>query len=133
MTRPGTALLGGGLLADTIGTTLAGAGPVHRLDSAEPIPDGCRAVVLSSDAWDVLAETAIRAACARRGLPWLPVRVELGRVLIGPVESAGTPGCVQCGQSRQRLARRYPDGADAVHERYGPLLRRRGSALLTNL
>src|SRR2546423_2751247 len=133
MTRPCPARLGGGVLADRIGAPLARAGPVYGLDSAESTPDGCRVVVLSSDAWDIVGESGIRAACASRGLPWQPVRAELGRVLIGPVEPVGTPGCVQCGQSRRRLARRYPDGADAVHERYGPVLRSRGSALLTNL
>jgi ribosomal protein S12 methylthiotransferase accessory factor len=58
--------------------------------------------------------------------PWLPVRVELGQAVIGPLVRPGIPGCPSCMDGRRRAAR--PDGAvrAAVLDTYGG-----GSALLT--
>ncbi|MEU6997257.1 TOMM precursor leader peptide-binding protein [Nonomuraea sp. NPDC046570] len=38
------------------------------------------------------------------GLPWLPVRVELGTAFIGPATLPGTPGCPDCVASRRDKA-----------------------------
>jgi ribosomal protein S12 methylthiotransferase accessory factor len=125
------ALLGDGLLADAI----SGAAGVHRIDPADPsrIPLDGSIVVTASDAWDLRAYPAIRKACADRGMPWLPVRTELGRVVIGPVELPGAPGCVSCAELRRRLARPDAHAHDQVWKRHEASLVQRPSSWLTGL
>src|SRR6266702_6486412 len=127
MTETAMALLGKGLLADAIARTVAGGGQPYRADPADlyAIPDDCRAVITSDDGWDMDRYPQVRKVCADRELPWLPVRTELGRVVIGPIELPGRPGCVECAELRRRLARRDPQGYDAVWKRHSEVLRRR--------
>jgi ribosomal protein S12 methylthiotransferase accessory factor len=128
------------LLAHAIGRRLAECRPLVRLDRMDPAASfagaplgGCSAVVAASDAWDSSHHAALRKACAERALPWLPVRTELGTVVIGPFEQTGTPGCAECAELRRRLARRYPRGHDAVWSQHGTALRGHPSALLTHV
>ena len=115
----GVTVLGHGLLADAIART--GSGP------ADPL------VVVATDSWAVDGYLDVRKTCREQGVPWLPVRAELGRVVIGPIEVAGQAGCVECAQARRRRARRHPEGFDAVHTRHMEAITRRPSELLTVL
>jgi ribosomal protein S12 methylthiotransferase accessory factor len=127
----GVVLLGKGLLADAIARTFADREPVRG--EAGAVTAGCRLVVIAHDGWDVPARHEVRQACREAATPWLPVRVELGHVVVGPVEAPDTPGCVDCADSRRGLARQHPDGYDAVWKRHGHNLRQRPSSLLTRL
>jgi ribosomal protein S12 methylthiotransferase accessory factor len=129
------ALAGHGLLADAVGRKLARGGAPHRLDHAEPfaVPAGCRMVVTADDGWDTRARPAERDPIRDARVPWLPVRAELGRVVVGPVELPGVPGCVTCAETRRRLARKHPQGFDAVWHAHGAALRDQPSPLLTAL
>jgi ribosomal protein S12 methylthiotransferase accessory factor len=126
------ALLGHGLLADAIARIDSGS---YRVDPAEPstAAASCQVVVVASDSWDFSAYPAVREACRGQGVPWLPVRAELGRVVIGPVEVADRPGCVQCAEARRQRAREYPQGYDAVHARHAEAIALRPTDLLTVL
>lgn len=141
--RPVTALLGHGLIADAIARVLGGTGRPHsaaqaaqvaqavRADLAT-IPADCQAVVISADGWDTSDYPGLREICLDRELPWLPVRAELGHVVIGPLEVANVPGCVRCAQLRRRRARRHPQGYAAVKASHAEPIRR-PSELLTSL
>jgi ribosomal protein S12 methylthiotransferase accessory factor len=133
--RPATALLGHGLLADAIARALGGTGGPHSVARADlsTIPAGCQAVVISADGWDTGDYSGLRGACLNRELPWLPVRAELGHVVIGPLEVVNVPGCVQCARLRRRRARGHPRGYAAVKRSHAELMRRRPSELLTSL
>jgi ribosomal protein S12 methylthiotransferase accessory factor len=128
----GVALFGEGLLADAIAGSFAGVHRVGRVDPAA-IPEDRRIVVASSDRWDTRDHPALRKAGIDRGLAWLPVRTELGRVVIGPVERAGWIGCAECAELRRARARSHPQGHAAVWERHGPTIAEQPSSLLTGL
>ena len=128
-------LCGEGLLHDAIVEELATRATVSTgaaLDLLEFSPD-CSALVVASDGWDTTTYPQIREACGYRGLPWLPVRAELGRVVIGPLERVGVPGCVSCLELRRRRARLNPNDHAGVWRQHQPELARRASSWLTGL
>lgn len=119
------------MLADAI----ARADPTMcRVAAADPptVPTS-GPVVVATDCWDTRNHPAVRQACRERQLTWLPVRTELGRVVVGPIEFAQQPGCVLCAESRRERARRYPEGFAAVLARHAEALAQRPSELLTVL
>jgi ribosomal protein S12 methylthiotransferase accessory factor len=89
--------------------------------------------VVVTEAWDSSAYPRARHACAEAGLPWLPVRAELGTVVIGPLEQAGTPGCVECWQIRRRRVRQGSEEIEAVWQRHSSALATRPSSWLAGL
>src|SRR5512139_1418900 len=119
-------ILGSGLLADAI------AHAMKAEDSGLHTGQGAP-VLVAGDGWDTRSYPAVRRFCADQGVPWLPIRTELCRVVIGPVELPGGEGCVDCAESRRRSARRFPRHHDAVLERHGTLLAERSSTWLTGL
>lgn len=159
---PRCAVLGDGLLATAVANALGGDGR-SRVETGPPVAattngpapaaadglasaaadgrapaaaDGraaARVVVLASDGWDLAGRHAARELGARRRVPWLPVRTELGRLVIGPAELPGVPGCVDCAQARRRRARDDASGHDAVVRRHGDTLAARPSSWLTCL
>lgn len=94
MAEPLLGVVGRGLLADAIR---------ERLGKAA-------VVIVASDGWDTDGYPAVRAS----GASWLPVRTELGRVVLGPLEVPGEAGCVACAAYRRRLARDHLDAYDAL-------------------
>jgi len=125
-----TTVLGEGLLAGAI----TGNGEPRRA-SATTLPEMLHdrsVVVVASDGWDTRPYSVVRKVCAGQGVPWLPVRTELGRAVIGPVELPGYAGCATCAELRRRLARRHPQGHDAVWHRHESALADRPSSWLTN-
>ncbi|MFC5826352.1 TOMM precursor leader peptide-binding protein [Nonomuraea insulae] len=70
---------------------------------AGPLPAALSAQVAAADALVVAADEAGGPfeASRARGLPWLPVRVDAGDVLIGPAVHAGEPGCPTCVERRR--------------------------------
>src|SRR2546430_10937948 len=67
-------------------------------------PGSCALVLAVGDGWGS-DHAALDAACRAAGTPWLPVRVEPGVVVIGPLVRPGVPGCASCAQARRRAAR----------------------------
>src|SRR5262245_11525958 len=124
-----TGLLGEGLLADTI----ARAHGCERLADPCSITAAHRLVIAATDAWDTTGHPAVRKACADQDVPWLPVRAELGRVVIGPVEPPHSEGCADCADTRRRGAHLHQPGHDAVWRRHDATLRQRPSSWLTRL
>ncbi|SCL44838.1 ribosomal protein S12 methylthiotransferase accessory factor [Micromonospora citrea] len=127
-------LLGTGLLADAIAEGVNR--PVGVITTAGPIGTGAAVetvIVTATDAWDLDEHAAAMGARADRRLSWLPVRAELGRVLIGPLEWAGEPGCVDCLERRRRRNRLHSRAHDAVIADNSAALRTRPSAWLTGL
>ncbi|MEV4813553.1 TOMM precursor leader peptide-binding protein [Micromonospora avicenniae] len=128
-------LFGSGILADAI------ARVARRSEDATPTaePVGSTSVnsdtviVTATDAWSLSEHAAVRAADNSEKLSWLPVRTELGRVVIGPLERTGEPGCVDCAERRRRRNRLHSRAHDTVLADNLPTLGRRASALLTGL
>jgi ribosomal protein S12 methylthiotransferase accessory factor len=117
-----TTVIGHGLLAESIDAAVDGA------------PGGTGAVIVAAaDGWDTRAYPEVRREARERGVPWLPVRAELGRVVVGPAELPGAPGCVRCAEFRRGLARRHPAGHDAVLRAHTDVLADRPSSWLTGL
>lgn len=118
--RPAIALLGHGLLRDAIADALADAYVV----GSEPDP-AAAAVVVAADNWEAVA--------CQHDRPWLPVRTELGHVVVGPFTVPGQPGCTRCFDARRRRARTNTNEWDAIWHQHGPALGKRTSSWLTTL
>lgn len=82
-------------------------------------------VVAASDAWEPPERVP--------GSVWLPVRVELGRAVVGPVERPETPGCGECLRLRTSRARRTQPKIDAVLAAHGDGIVTQPSTWLTGL
>ncbi|RLK59471.1 TOMM precursor leader peptide-binding protein [Actinokineospora cianjurensis] len=123
------AILGNGLLANA----LIKRPGVHQATSVAEVDAGCRMIVVATDGWDDSAYHSVRAVAARFGRPWLPVRTELGRIVIGPVEQPGVPGCGICVERRRAQISATNDGVEAVHRAHGTVLATRSSSWLTTL
>jgi ribosomal protein S12 methylthiotransferase accessory factor len=87
---------------------------------------------VAADEWDASPYPRARQACAQAGLPWVPLRAELGTVVVGPLERPGTPGCVTCLHTRRRHAKLRPDDDD-VRTRHAPVLAKTASSWLAGL
>lgn len=134
-------LIGAGVLADAIEAALCvhaktrrfpAAADAARAGEADPAALG-DAVVLATDGWDAGGHPLVRRTCGALDIPWIPVRAELGVVVIGPAETAGRPGCAACAERRRGLARANPEGFDAVWRRHGEALSSRPSPRLGGL
>jgi ribosomal protein S12 methylthiotransferase accessory factor len=124
------ALLGTGVLCDAVAGALA---PLGACVCSEGLVGDAEVALVVTDSWTTAHYPSIRATCAERGIPWLPVRAELGRVVIGPVELAGVPGCARCFEMRRGRARADAKAYAAVLERHRRALERRPSSWLTAL
>jgi ribosomal protein S12 methylthiotransferase accessory factor len=135
LTRPRFALVGTGLLADAVAGALAGHGRAERVGDADlaSLDASYTLLVTATDEWDTSGYPGLRQACATAGLPWLPVRAELGSVVVGPLERPGVPGCVDCLHTRRGRARLDPGGGDAVWQRHAPVLAKTPSSWLIGL
>jgi ribosomal protein S12 methylthiotransferase accessory factor len=111
-------VVGGGMLGDAV---------AHALGRTSDL------VVAASDAWNTTAHADARDLAAARGVPWLPVRTELGVVVIGPLERPGVPGCVRCADLRRRRAREEECWLDPIRHRQSARLDREPSPMLTRL
>ncbi|MEU7003530.1 TOMM precursor leader peptide-binding protein [Nonomuraea sp. NPDC046570] len=81
---PPAGLLGSGRLRDALAVALPSV-----------VPQGDALVVAADDAGGDYREARAR------GLPWLPVRVEEGWVLVGPAVHPAEPGCATCAARRR--------------------------------
>ena len=110
---------GSGMLRDAIATGL---------------DDGVGAlVVVATDSWDTSSYPTIRQTCREQGVPWLPVRAELGRVVIGPVELPDATGCGTCFELRRGRSRPNAEEHRLVFEQHAARLTRQPSSWLTVL
>ncbi|MDF5756349.1 TOMM precursor leader peptide-binding protein [Spongiactinospora sp. TRM90649] len=89
--HPSIAVLGEGKLADAVSDWLAGHAEVVRPGDGHHEGD-LTTVVIASDRTPPVSR-------------WLPVRVELGTVVIGPIVVRGRPGCPTCLRLRSAKAR----------------------------
>lgn len=94
--------------------------------------DGRRLLVTASDGWDCRAYDRVQALCVAHRVSWLPVRTELGQVIIGPCYSPGAAGCVTCAEQRRSMADDQFAVRQSVRERY-PRLADQPSHWLTAL
>ena len=97
------AIIGEGLLADTVYKRLSGLVIVRRKDFSEDIPTVDLVLVLQEEdnsSYYFEAEQMLRP----RGIPWLRAYVSLGEGIIGPLIVPGTTGCFQCAETRLSLA-----------------------------
>ncbi|MGR6919251.1 TOMM precursor leader peptide-binding protein [[Actinomadura] parvosata] len=95
--------------------------------------EGATAVVAASDGWDLTPVPRARELASSLGCWLIPVRTELGRIVIGPAERQGLPGCAECGELRRSLARDDAAAYDAVRRQHGPTLAARPAPGLTAL
>ena len=103
------AVIGSGLLCAAVEQNLAAHGDVLRFPSAD-----ASVLVVASDSWD----TSSYELAHRTGKPWLPVRAELGHVVIGPTTVADSPGCHWCAHVRRTGNRAGDTGFDAWWEQH---------------
>jgi len=97
------AVIGEGILADTVCKHLSGLTLVRRKDFSEDIPTVDLVLVLQEEdnsSYYFEAEQIMRP----RGIPWLCAYVSLGEGIIGPLNVPGRTGCFQCAEERLSLA-----------------------------
>jgi ribosomal protein S12 methylthiotransferase accessory factor len=126
------AVLGSGLLGATIARMLASTYDVDAIP-APPAGEGCAALVMAADAPGSQLYATARRYAARHRMPWLPVYVEPGWVILGPAILPDRPGCPTCAQRRRRGNRANAQGREELWQVYGTELAGRVSALLTPL
>jgi ribosomal protein S12 methylthiotransferase accessory factor len=129
--RPVVCVTGSGLLHAAITTRLA------RNDlagQAVPSRRGRRPLVVAvSDTWQVQRHSGPAGGTAVPAVSWLPVRTELGRVLIGPAELPGEPGCLRCHDGRRKRLPAEGRQFDPTFEAHAGALATAPSAWLTGL
>ncbi|MFD5394217.1 TOMM precursor leader peptide-binding protein [Streptomyces sp. NPDC127097] len=114
------AVVGKGVLASTIRAALA------RTNRLVPEEDpACAAVVTAEDGWLTATEPP------RPDVPWLPVRVELGLLVVGPTTVPGRAGCARCARTRRQRALGRDSPRAALLARHGRRLADRASPVLT--
>ncbi|MBT2207840.1 TOMM precursor leader peptide-binding protein [Actinomadura sp. NEAU-AAG7] len=119
---PDVLLLGAGTLADAVAR-----------DTRVTGPGGASVVVSAADTWSTADHPRARSLSRERNIPWIPVRAELGRVVIGPFERPGEPGCADCAEQRRRANRLHSRAHDTVLADHRDELGGRPSAWLTGL
>src|SRR3954470_14271593 len=102
-TRP-VGIVGAGRLAQAVADRLGTDARGEDLGRFEDLG----AVVVVPDGLDLGDHAAVRERCATAGIPWLPVRIEFGRAIVGPAERAGVAGCVACAEVRAAAAQPDP-------------------------
>ncbi|MEO3792260.1 TOMM precursor leader peptide-binding protein [Nonomuraea sp. B10E15] len=133
---PDIALVGSGLIHDAAAVRLSESWNVIRPSISDPrcaAASGAVMFIAVSDAWGTRHQEPAREACRAAGLPWLPVRTELGRAVVGPVERQGAAGCQACCDFRRGRGSRAAVGDRAMRERHAPVLSRTPSPWLTGL
>ncbi|MDA2812300.1 TOMM precursor leader peptide-binding protein [Nocardiopsis sp. RSe5-2] len=118
---PGVRVEGTGLLAAAV------TGAVREPVAAEP-PE---LAVSVSDCWR--DDEELRRWARDHAVPWLPVRTELGTVVVGPLERPGAGGCLRCAQERRHRASPDPEGTLAAFTAHRDTLAATPSTLLTPL
>lgn len=132
------AIVGHGLLATSIGAALDTRVCADDLADRAELADlfggaaGGRLLVTASDGWDCRAHERVQELCTAANAAWLPVRTELGRVVIGPCYRPGAAGCVTCAELRRSLADDHFPVRQSVLQRYERLVDQ-PSAWLTDL
>lgn len=121
-TKPEVTLLGDGRLLDAIAAAVAGQARVTSIDDATDAGPVRGVLVAATDGWHTRSHSRARDLARADGVPWLPVRTELRRAIIGPLEHPRTRGCVDCAEERRRRAHPYPDGYLAVREEHADAL-----------
>ena len=123
---------------------LVGSGRVHAA-IASALPGRCRAIgadaatdagsaaviVAATDADDPRGLRRLQRVAADRGIPFLPVRVERDRVLVGPAAHPAEPGCPTCAMRRRRGNRDDAPARAALLREHGPALAATPSILVT--
>ncbi len=128
------ALLGSGLLHAALATSLGGRCRFVTVDDlAEDTSGAAAALVVASNADDTRPYPALQRYAAQRGMPWLPVRVEAGWVLVGPAVLPPDPGCPTCVARRRRGNRSDSEARGILHRHYGADIADTPSVLVTPL
>jgi ribosomal protein S12 methylthiotransferase accessory factor len=93
-------------------------------------PRGDPMLITVSDGWDCRGFDRFQELCAAHLVSWLPIRTELGRAVIGPMQAPGDTGCAQCGERRRGVADKNSVARDLLRRKY-PQLADQPSPLLT--
>ncbi|MBF9133694.1 TOMM precursor leader peptide-binding protein [Plantactinospora sp. S1510] len=130
-----TVLVGTGRLARAVADGLGE--PALLVDDPEELAghpgDDWTALVSVADHPDTSARSGLLKQAVLRGLPWLPVRVDSGWVLLGPAVRPGVGGCPTCAARRRADNRADTAGRRALRERYGAEVADRPTPLLGRL
>jgi len=117
------ALLGSGMLHAAVATSLSERARLivveDLTDDLSSAADGCGALVVASDADDTRPYSVVQRYAEQRHIPWLPVRVETGLVLVGPTVLPSEPGCPTCAERRRRANRLDGQAREILHHHYG--------------
>lgn len=131
------AVVGSGLLHAALSTSL---GVRCRLVAVEDLAEdtsgamgGYAAMVVLSDTEDPRPYPALRRYATQRGMPWLPVGVEGGWVLVGPAVWPPDPGCPTCVRRRRRGNRADGTAREILRRHYGTEIAAEPSVLVTPL
>lgn len=100
------AVIGAGLLADTMCKHLAGIQVVRRPDFSEVLPPAELVLVLGGNA---SVHQAAEEILQPLGIPWLSCYASKGEGVVGPLVRPGKPGCSQCAETRLLRAGRDRD------------------------
>ncbi|MGW9042896.1 TOMM precursor leader peptide-binding protein [Streptomyces lydicus] len=119
-TAPVAAVVGEGVLASALRAALS---RTHRLVAEEDA--ACEVVVTAEDGWGTAVEPP------RPDARWLPVRVELGLLVAGPMTVPGRAGCARCARTRRRRALGPDSPRAALLQQHGERLADRASPVLT--
>jgi ribosomal protein S12 methylthiotransferase accessory factor len=119
LTEGPVAVIGSGCLFEALAETLPAPRDVVCLPTLD-VADlaDCAALIVVSDGWDTSSYQAVHRAAAQERLPWLPIRAELGHVVIGPTTVPGSPGCHWCAQSRRTTVRDRDTAFETWWERH---------------
>jgi ribosomal protein S12 methylthiotransferase accessory factor len=128
-------LVGAGLLHGAIAAILHGRCRTVAPDAItdDTVADAVAATVLVAvtDADDPRGHHRLHRVAVERGTPFLPVRVERDRVLMGPSAHPGKPGCPTCAMRRRRGNRDDAPARAALLREHGPALAGTPSPLVT--
>ena len=109
-------LIGSGLLREATAAALQ-ATMLRPTTPASGHATTAGAIVVLSDADDTRDHARAERRAAAIAVPWLAVRVEAGRILIGPARLPDRPGCPVCAELRRAGNRPGARELQAVRER----------------
>jgi bacteriocin biosynthesis cyclodehydratase domain-containing protein len=80
--------------------------------------DGVAAMVLASDGMSLGGVDVVNEVALERGIPWLLLRIDRTRALIGPHHLPGETACFSCYELRARANAERPEEHAALHQHW---------------
>jgi bacteriocin biosynthesis cyclodehydratase domain-containing protein len=120
-------IFGAGAVGTALAASLAEAGvgrrTVHpRTALLGDAPDAACAeatvIALASDGMSLAGVDAVNALAIERGIPWMLVRIDRTRALIGPYVIPGETSCFVCYELRARANAEHPADHEGLHRHW---------------